>query len=103
MVRDAGRRKSNRLDPTLSPWLVDLACFVAGFLVARHIYRGATVRTDRTPPRIDREIDDTRIDAEIRAGRTIEAIKRYRGRHRCGLKEAKAAVDRRARELDGRR
>lgn len=91
------------MDPTLSPWLVDLACFVAGFLVARHLYRGATVRTDRPPTRIVREIDDAQIDAEIRAGRTIEAIKLYRDRHRCGLKEAKAAIDRRASELGGRR
>lgn len=99
MVRDTGRRKSNRMDPPLSPWLVGLVCFVAGFLLARSIYR----RPATPPPRVYREIDDAQIDTEIRAGRTIDAIKLYRERYRCGLKEAKAAVDHRASELDGRR
>ena len=39
------------------------------------------------------------VDAEILAGRNIQAIKLYRGTHGGGLKEAKEAVEARASEL----
>jgi ribosomal protein L7/L12 len=40
------------------------------------------------------------IDALLRTGRKIEAIKRYRSLHGVDLKHAKDAIEARARELD---
>jgi ribosomal protein L7/L12 len=42
-----------------------------------------------------------RIDAFLRAGHKIEAIKEYRALHRVDLKSAKDAIEARARELGG--
>jgi ribosomal protein L7/L12 len=44
---------------------------------------------------------DAEVDALIVAGRTIEAIKVYRKLHGADLKDAKDAVDARARQLPG--
>jgi ribosomal protein L7/L12 len=42
------------------------------------------------------------IEAELRAGRKINAIKLYREAHNVGLKEAKDAIDEMERKLSNR-
>jgi ribosomal protein L7/L12 len=42
---------------------------------------------------------EAEIDAQVRAGRKIEAIKLYRTLHHVDLKAAKDAIDARSREL----
>lgn len=50
-----------------------------------------TLATGKLPPAAPESSDD--ILALVRNGQKIEAIKRYRERHRVGLKEAKDAVE----------
>lgn len=82
----------------MEPWTQGMALFIAGFLLARAIYRRAPAIT--VAPRLPPDIRDEEIDAAIRAKRTIEAIKLYRQRTGCGLKEAKQAIEARAAQLD---
>jgi len=77
------------------PWAWPALAFVAGFQLARIIYRRTSVPT--TP---QRDISESDIDAALRARQTIEAIKLYRQRTGCGLKEAKAAIEARTARLD---
>jgi ribosomal protein L7/L12 len=76
-------------------WIAAAAAVVAlGFLSRRGERTGSKeVRPGGTPP------SPATIDALLRAGQKIEAIKQYRAMHGVGLKEAKDAVDARAREL----
>jgi ribosomal protein L7/L12 len=76
-------------------WIAAAAAVVAlGFLSRRGERPGSKeVRPGGTPP------SPATIDALLRAGQKIEAIKQYRAMHGVGLKEAKDAVDARAREL----
>jgi ribosomal protein L7/L12 len=76
-------------------WGAALAAVVVIALVSRRGERAASSRprADNVPPSADR------IDALLRSGRKIEAIKEYRALHGVGLKAAKDAVDARAREL----
>lgn len=85
------------MDLAAYPWAWPVIAFAAGFQLARMIYR----RTE-TPmaPRHNININDSDIDAALRARQTIEAIKLYRQRTGCRLKEAKAAVEARAAQLD---
>ncbi|HEY0198331.1 MAG TPA: hypothetical protein VGC19_07300 [Rhodanobacter sp.] len=46
-----------------------------------------------TPPSLSGDFDETRLLAELRAGRFVEAIKLYRHHHGCNLREAKRAVE----------
>ena len=64
-------------------------------VMSRRGERSASSRlqTDNEP------VSPERIDAFVRAGQKIEAIKAYRRLHGVGLKEAKDAVDAREREL----
>jgi hypothetical protein len=55
--------------------------------------RSRDLRSGHTPP------SPTEIDALLRAGRKIEAIKMYRALHGVDLKAAKDAVEARARGL----
>lgn len=82
----------------MEPWTQGMALFIAGFLLARAIYRRTPAIT--VAPRAPQDIRDEEIDANIRAKRTIEAIKLYRLRYACGLKEARQAIEARARQLD---
>ena len=83
------------MDLTAYPWAWPAITFVIGFQLARMLYR----RTDTsTAPR--RDISDSEIDAALRARQKIEAIKLYRQRTGCGLKEAQAAIQTRAAQLD---
>jgi len=62
--------------------------FLLGFLLGRFV--------PSRPDAIllpDDSIGDEQIEAEVRAGRRIEAMRLYRRRHACGPKPAKQAVD----------
>lgn len=83
------------MDLTTYPWAWPALAFVIGFQLARMIYR----RTD-APTELRRDIGDSEIDAALRARQTIEAIKLYRQRTGCDLKEAKTAIQTRAAQLD---
>jgi ribosomal protein L7/L12 len=85
------------MDLLADQWSRDIAFFLAGFVLARAICRKAP---EVAAPRPPQEIRDEEIDAAIRARRTIEAIKLYRQRSACGLKEARQAIQARARQLD---
>jgi hypothetical protein len=71
------------------PWQLAVLCFAAGFLLARSIYyrRSGTA----APPRND--ISDADIEAELRAGRKIEAIKLSRQKYGYDLKTAVAEIN----------
>ena len=76
-------------------WIAAAAAIVGlGFLSRRGERTGSKeVRPGGTP------LSPATIDALLRGGQKIEAIKQYRTMHGVGLKEAKDAVDARAREL----
>ncbi len=76
-------------------WLAAIAAVVLLSLVSRRGERHTTrnLRSGDAAP------SPEEIDALLRAGRKIDAIKQYRTLHRVDLKTAKDAVDDRAREL----
>jgi len=75
-------------------WIAAAAAVVGlGFLSRRGESGSKGVRLGGTPP------SPGTIDDLLRGGQKIEAIKQYRAMHGVGLKEAKDAVDARAREL----
>ncbi|WP_266158081.1 hypothetical protein [Dyella silvatica] len=78
------------MDFTLTPSLAWIMPFVAGFLLARYIYRKSN---EPLPQPLRTDITDAEIEAAIRAKRTVEAIRLYRQRSGCDLKEAKSAVE----------
>ncbi|MFC4762782.1 hypothetical protein [Dyella koreensis] len=84
------------MDLTAYPWTWPILTFVIGFQLARMIYR----RTDTPTIAPRRDISDNEIDAALRARQTIEAIKLYRQRTGCGLKESRAAIQTRVAQLD---
>jgi ribosomal protein L7/L12 len=76
-------------------WIAAAAAVVGRCFLSRRGERSGSneVRLGSIPP------SPATIDALLRAGQKIEAIKQYRAMHGVGLKEAKDAVDARAREL----
>jgi ribosomal protein L7/L12 len=76
-------------------WIAAAAAVVGLGFLSRWGERSGSkgVRLGSIPP------SPATIDALLRAGQKIEAIKQYRAMHGVGLKEAKDAVDARAREL----
>lgn len=72
-----------------------LCCLAAGHLIA--LWRSRA--TAAQPPALHPEIQDAEIEAELRAGRCVEAIRLYRKRDGSGLVQARAAVDAMARRL----
>jgi ribosomal protein L7/L12 len=76
-------------------WIAAAVAVVGlGFLSRRGERSGSKeVRPGSIPP------SPGLIDDLLRGGQKIEAIKQYRAMHGVGLKEAKDAVDARAREL----
>ena len=75
-------------------WIAAAAAVVGLGLLSRRGESGSKgVRLGGTPP------SPGTIDDLLRGGQKIEAIKQYRAMHGVGLKEAKDAVDARAREL----
>ena len=80
------------------PWSLGVCffcCFMAGYAVARWHYRRTIVR----PTELQPEISDAEIEAELRAGRYVEAIRLHRRRDGSGLVQARAAVDAMAQRL----
>jgi len=67
-----------------------ITAFVVGFIVARMIHAKPR-QTVTLPP--DESISDAQIEAEVRAGHRVEAIRLYRRRHACGLIPAKQAIE----------
>ncbi|HEY1588613.1 MAG TPA: hypothetical protein VGG00_02680 [Rhodanobacter sp.] len=67
--------------------------FMVGYLLGRTSAARAAARHARAAWKPNPAISDADIEAEIRAGRKIEAIKLYRQRDGSGLKEARQAVD----------
>ncbi|MBB5894639.1 ribosomal protein L7/L12 [Kutzneria kofuensis] len=100
------------MDPTLTAVLVGVAVLVLLLAVAGR--GGSTKQLERRLDRLERKLDvlmqhldvpqpglagpDLAVDQDVvalaRAGRKIEAIKRYRELTGVGLKEAKDAVER---------
>jgi ribosomal protein L7/L12 len=76
-------------------WLIALGVLLAVVLVRRRAERAdsplARLRKGGPPP------TEEEIDASLRAGRKIEAIKLYRVLHGVDLKAAKEAIEGRAR------
>lgn len=81
------------------PWSTGLACFIAGYATALWLHRHAMTRPAEPHP----EISDAEIEAELRAGRYVEAIRLYRRRDGSGLVQARTAVDAMAQRLGIRR
>lgn len=75
--------------------LVAIGLLVVGFVLGRLSARGEgrTVTTVVQAPPTPNASADALIEADLRAGRKIEAVKRYRETYRTGLKEAKDACD----------
>lgn len=69
--------------------------FAAGFIAARWIYR----RHANPAPQPDAAVTDAAIDAALRAGRRIEAIRLCRRKYACGLHTAMSDVEARAARL----
>ena len=84
------------MDIFAQPWLLPLICFVAGYLLARVFYRRG--QTGSTSPRTD--ISDAEIEAELRMGHKVEAIKLYRQKYGCDLKTAVDEISARAAKLE---
>jgi phosphodiesterase/alkaline phosphatase D-like protein len=80
------------------PWpvvaLLLLLAFALGYALGRRRSDRAVVWTATTPP-----VASPDVEALVRDGRKIDAIKRYRKLHGVGLKEAKDAVEALEREL----
>ena len=74
--------------------LLLLLAFAIGYAVGRRRPDRTVVWSAATPP-----IASPDVEALIRQGRTIDAIRRYRELHGTGLKEAKDAVEALARAL----
>lgn len=84
------------MDFSITPSPAWIVPFVIGFLLARGIYR----KSQDTPPQpLRTDITDAEIETAIRAKRTVEAIRLYRQRSGCDLKEAKSAVEAMARHI----
>lgn len=80
------------------PWLFGLFMFLLGFWLSdfRHARRARRERL--APPGPPPTAED--VDARIREGRLLEAVKAYRHMTNAGLKDAKVAVERRAAQLN---
>jgi hypothetical protein len=72
---------------TIAPYA---SAFLLGFATARLFQRRAPAGP---PPARDDSVSEAQIEAEVRAGRTIEALRLYRRRYACGLRQAKEAID----------
>lgn len=90
------------MDPLWIGGLVGLALgFVLGRITAPSGERTELPRPMGTQARVQLPPDEA-VDALLRAGRKIEAIKLVRERTGLGLKEAKDLCDERQRRLPGR-
>lgn len=78
------------MDSLLHTGLPVVTAFALGFILARLIYAKPR-ETVSLPP--DESISNAQIEAEVRAGHRVEAIRLYRRRHACGLLPAKQAIE----------
>lgn len=72
-----------------------LCCLAACYLIVRWRNRASTAQRPELRP----EIRNAEIEAELRAGRYVEALRLYRQRDGSSLVQARAAVDDMARRL----
>lgn len=77
------------------PWQLPVLCFVGGYLLARVFYRRG--QSASTPPRTD--ISDGEIEAELRMGHKVEAIKLCRQKYGYDLKTAVDEISARSAKL----
>jgi hypothetical protein len=77
------------MDILAHPWQLGVLCFVAGFLLARWIYHRSSATS--VPPRVD--IDDAEIEAALRAGHKVDAIRLCRQKYGYGLKAALEVIN----------
>jgi hypothetical protein len=61
--------------------------FAVGYLTARRIYRRGTL-----PSHAPESIDHAEIVATYRAGRKVDALRLYRMRYGCDLKQGQAGL-----------
>ncbi|MGC1549817.1 MAG: hypothetical protein WA777_14945 [Rhodanobacter sp.] len=78
------------MDISTHPYLFAALAFCIGFELARNLY---SKQRATAPVRPAESISDAEIEAAVHQGHYIEAIKLYRQRHNCGLKDAKQAID----------
>lgn len=78
------------MDALAQHWQLALGCFVAGYALAAWLH-GKRRNAQVAAPRND--ISESDIEAALRAGDRIEAIKLCRGKYGYGLKAAVNAVD----------
>jgi ribosomal protein L7/L12 len=83
------------MDIFAQPWLLPVICFAGGYLLARVFYRGK--QTGPPSPRTD--ISDAEIEAELRMGHKVEAIKLCRQKYGCDLKTAVDEINTRSAKL----
>lgn len=88
---------------TMSDIVVGALLFIGGFWLGRASKAFDAARSAQSQWQPDPSISDAEIEAQLRAGRPIEAIRLYRRRSGAGLKEAKQAVDAMAQRLGLRR
>lgn len=72
------------MDVFSHPWLLATLCFIAGFLLARTMYR----RSNDPAPLVRQDISEAEIEAELRAGHKVEAIRLCRQKYGYDLKKA---------------
>ena len=88
---------------TTSDIVIGALLFICGFGLGRASKAFDAARIAQSQWQPDPSISDAEIEAQLRAGRPIEAIRLYRRRSGAGLKEAKQAVDAMAQRLGLRR
>ena len=88
---------------TTSDIVIGALLFISGFWLGRTSKVLQASRIAQSQWQSDPSISDAEIEAQIRAGRPIEAIRLYRRRSGAGLKEARQAVDAMAQRLGLRR
>jgi hypothetical protein len=71
-------------NPFIAPYLLT---FAVGYLTARWIYPRRTI-----PARAPESIDNAEITATYLAGQKVDALRLYRTRYRCDLKQAQASL-----------
>ncbi len=77
------------------PWELAVLCFATGFLLARSIY----VRRPKAVSPARTDIGDAEIEAQLRTGQKIEAIKLCRQKYGYDLKTALDEINAKAVKL----
>jgi hypothetical protein len=77
------------MDIPTHPWQLGVLCFLAGFLLARWIYR----RNPAATASLRADISDTEIEAALRAGHKVDAIRLCRQKYGYDLKTALDATN----------